>query len=78
MIHCVEDFIVCISSMQSKFWHAIESNGNLILSCREGRPHGYATRRKDTGQATGVQPACPSGGKQQTGGAGVTRLRPAI
>ncbi|KAH9382580.1 hypothetical protein HPB48_010346 [Haemaphysalis longicornis] len=30
-IHCVQDLIVCVSSMHSKFWHAIETNGNLIL-----------------------------------------------
>lgn len=30
-IHCVQDLIVCVSSMQSKFWHAIENNGNVIL-----------------------------------------------
>ncbi|KAH9368505.1 hypothetical protein HPB48_007256 [Haemaphysalis longicornis] len=30
-IHCVQDLIVCVSSMHSKFWHAIETNENLIL-----------------------------------------------
>ncbi|KAH9367494.1 hypothetical protein HPB48_021404 [Haemaphysalis longicornis] len=29
-IHCVKDLIVCVSSMNSKFWHAIETNGNLL------------------------------------------------